>query len=124
MGPVLKDTNEVLHILEHNNDNLQLAISRVGAFITGLGEGVANGPGFMAGVNLSQPGAVFNYTDLLRQAQNPQAPRVPQTPGLPGGGEVPNPLYAPPSGAGALRPQPPPPDGRGMPANPWGTRGN
>jgi hypothetical protein len=77
----------------------------------------------MAGLNLSQPGAVFNYTDLLRQAQNPQAPRVPETPGLPGGGEVPNPLYAPPSGAGALRPLPPPSDGRGIPAQPWGTRG-
>jgi phospholipid/cholesterol/gamma-HCH transport system substrate-binding protein len=123
LQPVLKDTNEVLHILEHNNDNLQLSINRVGAFITGLGEGVANGPGFTAGVHLSQPGAIFNYTDLLRQAQNPQAPRVPETPGLPGGGEVPNPLYAPPSGAGALRPLPPPSDGRGIPAQPWGTRG-
>jgi phospholipid/cholesterol/gamma-HCH transport system substrate-binding protein len=124
LGPVLKDTNNVLHILEHNNDNLQLTISRVGAFITGLGEGVGNGPGFEAGVALTTPGAVFNYTDLFRQFQNPQKPRVPETPGLPGGGALPNPLYAPPSGNGSLGPQPPPADARGVPSlNPWGTRG-
>jgi phospholipid/cholesterol/gamma-HCH transport system substrate-binding protein len=121
---VLKSTNDVLHILQHNNDNIQLIIARVGSFITSLGEGVANGPGFEAGVALTTPGSVFNYTDIFRQAQNPQAPRVPETPGLPGGGAVPNPLYAPPSGSGATRPLPPPADGRGIPSvNPWGLRG-
>lgn len=118
LGPVLEDVNGVLRILQHNNDNLQLSINRVGAFITGLGEGVANGPGFMAEAGLHTAGDVFNYTDVLRQIQNPQAPRVPATPGLPGGGDTPNPLYAPPSGTGAQQPFGPPPDAHGIPADP------
>src|SRR5581483_3303298 len=123
LGPVLKTTNDVLSILEHNNDNLQTALVREGNFINGVGEGVANGPGFIAGVHLNSTGAVFNYTELLRETQNPQAPAVPETPGLPGGGAVPNPLYAPPSGSGALRPQPPGRDARGIPADPRSNSG-
>jgi phospholipid/cholesterol/gamma-HCH transport system substrate-binding protein len=122
MGPVLKDTNDVLQILEHNNDNLKLAIQRVGSFITGLGEGVANGPGFMATAGLHTVGDIANVTDPLRTIQNPQNPpiRVPSTPTLPGGGSIPNPAYAPPSGSGALRPQPPGPDAGGLPShNQW-----
>src|SRR5581483_347012 len=123
LGPVLKRTNDVLQTLQHNNHNPQLTIARVGGFITALGEGVANGPGFEAGVALTVPGSLFDYTHVLRQIQNPQAPRIPEAPGLPGGGEIPNPLYAPPSGTGAFRPQPPPADARGVPSlNPWGTR--
>lgn len=126
LGPVLKDLNDVLGIVDREKGNVQLAISRVGGFITGLGEGVANGPGFMAELGLQTSGAIFNYTDLLRQnpVTNPghdPSPRVPATPGLPGGIDTPNPLYAPPSGSGAERPLPPPKDASGIPdVNPWG----
>lgn len=120
LGPVLDELNEFLEILEQNNANLRLSIQRVGAFITGLGEGVANGPGFMAEAGLHTFGDIFNYTDVLRQLQNPQAPRVPATPCLPGGGDTPNPLYAPPSGSGADEPLPPPEDACGVPDSPEG----
>jgi phospholipid/cholesterol/gamma-HCH transport system substrate-binding protein len=120
LGPVLHDTNAVLNILQKNNDNLQLAINRVGNFITGLGEGVADGPGFHATAALGLVGSVFNYTDLLRQVEpghNP-TPRVPSLPCGPGGVDVPNPLYAPPAGANSQRPSPPPSAACGIPDDP------
>jgi phospholipid/cholesterol/gamma-HCH transport system substrate-binding protein len=125
LGPVLDDFNDVLHIIEHNNSNLQLSLTRVGSFITGLGEGVANGPGFQATVALPTVGQIFNYTNLLREANNPQLPRIPAAPGLPGGIQVPPGLVPglgdPPSGAGALEPLPPPTEANGVPKNkPWG----
>ena len=82
--------------------------------------GTAGACGFCAWRRMS----VFNYTDILRQAQNPQAPAVPETPGLPGGGAIPNPLHAPPSGSGVLSPEAPGRDARGMGAHPFGSRGN
>jgi phospholipid/cholesterol/gamma-HCH transport system substrate-binding protein len=120
LGPVLKDTNDVLHILEHNDDNLKLSIQRVGSFITGLGEGIASSPGFSVEASLDTPGSVFNYTDLLRQANpshNP-LPRIPQSPGGLGGGQlIPNGtpgLGDPASGSGATQPVPPGKDARGI----------
>ena len=128
LQPALSDINDVLQILQHNNDNLQLAINRVGSFITGLGEGVADGPGFRAAVQLYSAGAIFNYTDLLRQnpltnpGHNP-TPRLPQTPCGPGGLDTPNPLYAPPAGANSQRPLPPSSDACGIPPEPgWNAK--
>ncbi|MDT7682412.1 MAG: phospholipid/cholesterol/gamma-HCH transport system substrate-binding protein [Pseudonocardiales bacterium] len=119
LGPVLDELNDVLDILKKNNSNLSLAIQRVSSFIGGLGEGVATGPRFTASAYLSTPGLIFNYTDLLRQVNNPQAPRLPSTPGVPGGlGTLPNPLSAPPSGAGANRPNPQPTDPANKPLIP------
>lgn len=126
LGPVLDDFNDVLHILEHNNANLSLSIQRIGGFITGLSEGVANGPGFMANIPLGVSGTIFNYTDVLRQANRPMVPRIPASPGLPGGaGPVLPPgtpgLGDPPSGTGADRPLPPGKDAQGIPmTNPLG----
>jgi phospholipid/cholesterol/gamma-HCH transport system substrate-binding protein len=108
LGHVLDNLNELLDIVEKNDQNLGMAIQRVSSFIDGLGEGVANGPGFSASLALNSVGEIFNYTDLLRQVNNPQAPRIPAMPGLPGIGQLPNPLGAPPSGAGADRPAPVP----------------
>jgi phospholipid/cholesterol/gamma-HCH transport system substrate-binding protein len=108
LGHVLDNLNELLDIVEKNDQSLGMAIQRVSSFIDGLGEGVANGPGFSASLALNSVGEIFNYTDLLRQVNNPQAPRIPAMPGLPGIGELPNPLGAPPSGAGADRPAPVP----------------
>jgi phospholipid/cholesterol/gamma-HCH transport system substrate-binding protein len=119
LGPVLDELNDFLDIIEKNNANLALAITRVSSFITGLGEGVAGGPSFSATAHLSTAGDIFNYTDILRQVQNPQAPRVPGQPGLPFGlGSVPNPLDAPPAGAGADRPEPVPAGSNSQPALP------
>jgi phospholipid/cholesterol/gamma-HCH transport system substrate-binding protein len=120
LGPVLDDLNDVMHILEHNNANLALSINRIGGFITGLSEGVANGPGFMANVPLGVSGTLFNYTDILRQANHPQTPRIPALPGgvpCPPPGLVPG-LGDPPSGTGSKRPLPPGPDANCV--KPWG----
>jgi phospholipid/cholesterol/gamma-HCH transport system substrate-binding protein len=108
LGPVLDSLNEMLEIIEKNNQNVTLTIQRVSNFIGGLGEGLAHGPRYSIELALASAGNIFNYTDLLRQVNNPQTPRIPAMPGLPGGvGTLPNPLEAPPSGAGANRsPQP------------------
>src|SRR5882757_3400103 len=116
LGPVLDELNQMLSVIQKNNANLQLAIQRVSSFITGLGEGIGEGPFFNVDISLGSVGSIFNLTDALRQAQNPQVPpaRVPELPCLPGGGDVPNPAYAPPSGSGADRPLPPPSDACGQ----------
>lgn len=102
VGPVLDQLNEVLDILSRNNTNLAMAIQRLAKFVGGVGGGVAGSPRFNGELNLGTPGGIFNFTDLLRQMDDPQAPRVPNTPGLPGGlGTLPNPLAGRPSGAGA-----------------------
>jgi phospholipid/cholesterol/gamma-HCH transport system substrate-binding protein len=107
--PVLDHLNHMLDVIRHNDQNLTVAIQRVSGFVGGLGEGLANGPAFSAQVQTDIPGNIFNYTDLLRQVNNPQKPRLPSTPGLPGGlGQVPNPLSGPASGAGATGPVHPP----------------
>jgi phospholipid/cholesterol/gamma-HCH transport system substrate-binding protein len=118
LGPVLDETNEALKLFEHNNDNIELAIRRAAGFIGGLGEGVGDGPGFHAGAALWTSAGLVHYTDVLRQLNNPQAPRVPAMPCGPGGLDTPNPLYAPPSGANAQNPQPPPSAACGIPADP------
>ncbi|NMH98274.1 MCE family protein [Pseudonocardia acidicola] len=107
LGPVLDELNGMLGTIQDNDQNISLALERLGSFVGGLGEGIATGPRFNAEVYLGTQ--VFNYTDLLRQVENPQAPRLPGTPGLPGLGPLPNPLDAPPSGAGANQPNPQPP---------------
>jgi phospholipid/cholesterol/gamma-HCH transport system substrate-binding protein len=109
--PVLDNLNRMLDVIRHNDQNLTVAIQRVSSFVGGLGEGLGSGPAFSAQAELELAGKVFNYTDLLRQVNNPQAPRLPSTPGLPGGfGHVPNPFPAPPSGANATKPIPVPRD--------------
>ena len=104
LGPVLDETNQMLSIIQKNNANLQLSIQRVSSFITGLGEGISTGPIFSVDINPGSVGSVFNVTDGLRALQNPQAPRVGALPCLPGGGDLPNPLAAPPSGSAANGP--------------------
>ncbi|GAA5162840.1 virulence factor Mce family protein [Pseudonocardia eucalypti] len=99
--PTLDELNRLLAILNQHDHDLSVAIQRVSGFIGGLSEGIADGPQFAASVALNAPGDIFNYTDLLRQVTNPQAPRVPAMPGLPGLDPLPNPLNAPPSGAGS-----------------------
>jgi phospholipid/cholesterol/gamma-HCH transport system substrate-binding protein len=94
LGPVLDELNKFLAILEKNNANLQLAIERVSNFAGGLGEGVASGPEFQGVAALHTAGDIFNYTDVLRQIQNPQAPRIPGV--------------QPPSGTGSTTPMPQP----------------
>jgi phospholipid/cholesterol/gamma-HCH transport system substrate-binding protein len=102
----LDELNQFLDILESNNANLSLALKRVASFITGLGEGVANGPSFSAVVGLHTVGDIANYTDVLRQGQNPQAPNIPGNPGLPGVGPLPNPLDQGPAGEQGKAPTP------------------
>ena len=107
LKPTLDELNEVLDIVERDKANLSLGVQRLSGTIGNLGEVISSGPAFSASLGLHEPGTIFNYTDALRAAQNPQAPRVPGNPGLPGGlGSVPNPLNSPPSGAGAERPNP------------------
>ncbi|WP_051342624.1 MCE family protein [Pseudonocardia spinosispora] len=107
IGGVLDELNDVLGIVQRNNANISLALKRVSSFVGGLGEGISSGPSFVVEVGLHTGGDIVNYTDLLRQVNNPQAPRVPSGPGLPGGlGNVPAPLAAPPSGSGADEPLP------------------
>jgi phospholipid/cholesterol/gamma-HCH transport system substrate-binding protein len=96
LGPVLHELNGLLDVLRRNDNALQLALSRVGGFIGGIGEGVSSGPSFSA--NVLGIG-MFNYTDLLRQLTEPTAPRVPSAPGIPGGGHLPDPLAGGPGTA-------------------------
>lgn len=122
LGPALDDLNKTLDVVQKNQHNIALAISRIGGFIGGLGEGVSSAPEFAAHAGLHTVGDIFNYTDVLRQAFDPQAPRVPNSPGLPGGaGTLPNPLAGKPSGASATPPnalQPPPNDPANAPVVP------
>lgn len=109
LGGMLHELDDVLAVVQRNDQNVTVALQRVSSFIGGLGEGISSGPSFVVEVGLHTPGDIFNYTDVLRQAFDPQAPRVPSGPGLPGGlGTVPSPLTAPPSGAGADKPLPQP----------------
>lgn len=104
LGPVLDQLNGLLDTLRRNDGALQLALSRVGGFIGGIGEGVSSGPSFSANV---LGAGVFNYTDLMRQLTSPAAPRVPSAPGLPGGGHLPDPLAGGPGTAAGGPPSAP-----------------
>lgn len=53
LKPALVELNKLLVLLNKNQDNIQVAIRRASAFITGLGEGVAHGPWFTGHLDLA-----------------------------------------------------------------------
>ena len=73
LKPALGQLTRLLSVLRTNQDNLQVAIKRAAAFITGLGEGVASGPYFTGHLDLAPGLAGASQVPGVAQLIDPSA---------------------------------------------------